>query len=105
MRIPKGDSTEQKDYPLADVQRVAPAARPAKKAANEAQAPSTPEENELPEDTEDNEDTLDTAAPDAQSVTEFAGEEGISEDEALAEIEEFSDETDGDLVDVEADEQ
>ncbi len=38
-------------------------------------------------------------------MTEFAGEEGISEDEALAEIEEIADEADGDLVDVEADEQ
>ncbi len=105
VRIPKGDGTEQKDYPLADVQRVAPAARPAKKAASEAQTMNAPEENELPEDAEDNEDTLDTTAPDEQSVTEFAGEEGISEDEALAEIEEIADEADGDLVDVEADEQ
>ena len=35
VRIPKGDSTEQKDYPLSDIQRPAPAHRPAKKNSDE----------------------------------------------------------------------
>ena len=98
VRIPKGDGTEQKDYPLADVQRLAPSSRPVKKAASEAQNAAPAEE------TEDMEDTADTDAPDEASVTEFAEEEGISEAEALAEIEDIAEETDGDLVDVEADE-
>ena len=90
VRIPKGDGTEQKDYPMADVQRVQPA-RPPKKlkpgeAAPEAEAELEDEDNE----------------PDAASITEFAGEEGLTEDEALAEIEEITEE-DSTLVDLEAD--
>ena len=75
VRIPKGDSTEQKDYPLEDVQRVQ-SARPAKK----QKAGETGEEAEEL-------DGLDT-----QSVAEYAGEEGLTPDEALAEIEEFAEE-------------
>ncbi len=84
VRIPKGDSTEQKDYPLEDVQRVQPARaakRPKPEAAEEEQ------QDELPEISE-------TEKPDAESVAEYAGEEGISPDEALAEIEEISEEAD-----------
>ncbi len=87
VRIPKGDSYEQKDYPLADVQRLSPPARAAKKA-------DMPEEAEpLPEEEND--------LPDEESVEEFAGEEGISEDEALAEIEDIAGE-DEPLADVES---
>lgn len=86
VRIPKGDSTEQKDYPLADIQRVQPA-RPAKKAAQAA---------------DDNEPEEDIAADDA-SVAEFAGEEGLTEEEAMAEIAEISEESGEELVDVEED--
>ena len=86
VRIPKGDSTEQKDYPLADIQRVQPA-RPAKKAAQ------APDENE-PEDDD---------AADEASVAEFAGEEGLTEEEAMAEIAEISEESGETLVDVEED--
>ena len=100
VRIPKGDSTEQKDYALADVQRVAPASRPARKAASEGQTAVSPSQ-----EAEDMEDAAEDAAPDEASVAEFAGEEGISEDEALAEIEEISEETDSDLMDLEADDQ
>ena len=75
VRIPKGDSTEQKDYPLEDVQRMQPA-RPAKKQKAE-------EADEEPEEM----NGLDT-----QSVEEYAGEEGLTPDEALAEIEEFAEE-------------
>ncbi|MBQ7657260.1 MAG: stage 0 sporulation family protein [Clostridia bacterium] len=74
VRIPKGDSTEQKDYPLEEVQRVQPA-RPAKKQKAEEAEPLD-----------------ETDAPDAASVEEYAGEEGLTPDEALAEIEEISEE-------------
>ena len=88
VRIPKGDSYEQKDYPLADVQRLSPPARAAKKADMPEEAETLPEEeNDL---------------PDEESVEEFAGEEGISEDEALAEIEDIAGE-DEPLADVESD--
>ena len=86
VRVPKGDSTEQKDYPLTDIQRVQPA-RPAKKAAQ------APDENELEED----------EAADKASVAEFAGEEGLTEEEAMAEIAEISEESGEVLVDVEED--
>ena len=76
VRIPKGDSTEQKDYPLEEVQRVQPA-RPAKKQRTE----------------EADEDAVeDLNRPDEDSVEEYAGEEGLTPDEALAEIEEISEE-------------
>ncbi len=86
VRIPKGDGTEQKDYPLADIQRVQPA-RPARKAAQAA---------------DDNEPEEDGAADEA-SVAEFAGEEGLTEEEAMAEIAEISEESGEELVDVEED--
>ena len=86
VRIPKGDSTEQKDYPLTDIQRVQPA-RPAKKAAQ------APDENEPEED----------EAADEASVAEFAGEEGLTEEEAMAEIAEISEESGEVLMDVEED--
>ena len=92
VRIPKGDSTEQKDYPMADVQRLQPAARPPRKAK--------PGEGEA-EQALDAEQTPD--APDDDSIAEFAGEEGLTADEALAEIEEISSDAEEDLVDLEAD--
>ena len=89
VRIPKGDGAEQKDYPLADVQRVQPA-RPAKKAEQDYQAA---------EDMEQETDDM----PDDASVAEFAGEEGLTEEEAMAEIEEIAEEAGEDLLDVEED--
>ena len=86
VRIPKCDSTEQKDYPLTDIQRVQPA-RPARKAAQ------APDENEPEED----------EAADEASVAEFAGEEGLTEEEAMAEIAEISEESGEVLMDVEED--
>ena len=80
VRIPKGDSTEQKDYPLEQVQRVQ-SARPGKK-------PRTEDADE------------ETDRPDEASVEEYAGEEGLTPDEALAEIEEFAEE---DITDEELD--
>ena len=93
VRIPKGDSTEQKDYPLADIQRLQPPPR--------AKRPRT-EENEEEPSQEDTSTLPD--APDDASVEEFAGEEGLSKDEAIAEIEEISEEEAADFQDVEADE-
>ncbi|MBR3020478.1 MAG: stage 0 sporulation family protein [Clostridia bacterium] len=78
VRIPKGDGAEQKDYPLEDVQRVPPG-RSVKK--------QRPEETE--EETAASED-MDT--PDEESLEEFAQEEGLTPDEALAEIEEITEE-------------
>ena len=97
VRIPKGDSTEQKDYPLTDVQRVSPATRPARKAAADAS------DSPVPDGAEENEETAEITELDEASVTEFAGEEGLSEDEALAEIEEIVDDPQEELMDVEAD--
>ncbi len=77
VRIPKGDGAEQKDYPLEQVQRVQPA-RPAKK--------------QRTEETEDDAAAEDTGRPDEESVEEYAGEEGLTPDEALAEIQEFAEE-------------
>ena len=89
VRIPKGDSTEQKDYPLADVQRVQPA-RPVRKSAQDFQAA---------EDMEPDADDV----PDDASVAEFAGEEGLTAEEAMAEIEEIAEETGEDLMRIEDD--
>ena len=91
VRIPKGDGAEQKDYPLADIQRLQPA-RPVKKAAQET---AVSEEVEVEVD-------MDLVADDA-SVAEFAGEEGLTPEEAMAEIEEIAEETGEELLDVEAD--
>ena len=44
VRIPKGDSTEQKDYPLADIQRVTPQQRPGKRASEVANDAAISEE-------------------------------------------------------------
>ena len=89
VRLPKGDSFEQKDFPLSEVQRLSPAPRPSPKGAAAEEAP--PEEEDV--------------TPDEESVEEFAGEEGITEDEALAAIEDIAedDETQA-FADVEADE-
>lgn len=90
VRIPKGDSFEQKDYALADVQRAQPAARPPRK--------DKPAEQEAPADAETD---ADTDAPDEESVAQFAAEEGLTEDEALAEIEEIAEADEEPLLDVE----
>ncbi len=89
VRIPKGDGTEQKDYPLTDIQRVQPA-RPVRKSAQECR------------DAEDGEPETDDV-PDEASVAEFAVEEGLTAEEAMAEIEEIVEETGEDLLDVEED--
>ena len=89
VRIPKGDGTEQKDYPFTDVQRIAPAARGGKK--------GRPDSDSAEADVID-----DTDAPDAEAVAEFAAEEGLTPDQAAAEIEEIEEEDAEDaLVDVE----
>ena len=93
VRIPKGDGTEQKDYPLTDVQRIQPAARPPRKLREEDAAAAS--DQDVPETDED------AFLPDEESLEEYAGEEGISEDEVLAEIEEISAEPEEELVDVE----
>jgi len=92
VRLPKGDSYEQKDYPLADVQRLSPAARPPRKE-------NAPGEEEPAEGFSED----DLLSPDDEAVEEFAGEEGITEDEALAEIAEMADDPEEELADVEAD--
>ena len=104
VRIPKGDSTEQKDYPLTDIQRIQPAARPSRKAAAEEQA--APEEAgeqnlEAAEELENLEtEALESDVPDAESVAEFAAEEGLTPDEAMAEIEEIAEEPEEEFQDV-----
>ncbi|MBQ9264846.1 MAG: stage 0 sporulation family protein [Clostridia bacterium] len=89
VRIPKGDSTEQKDYPLEQVQRVQPPQRPPKEKKATAFAPETAEPD------------LDNDVPDEESVKEFALDEGISEDEALNEIQEIAEDAPEELIDVE----
>ena len=105
VRIPKGDGAEQKDFPLTDIQKIQPSPKPGRKDRPDF-APvqeeklsgedAAPDENALPED-----------GPDEESVMEFAGEEGISEDEALAEIEEISDpdESEDALMDIQDEDQ
>ena len=92
VRIPKGDGAEQKDYPLADVQRVQPAARPARKLKP---GENTPAPEAEPEEEPD--------GLDPDTIAEFADEEGLTADEALAEIEDIVDEGDEEFIDVEAD--
>ena len=80
VRIPKGDSMEQKDYPLSDIQRFGPAPKSAQPERKPAQEDDT---------------------PDTESIREFALDEGLSEDEALAEIEEIAeDDAQEELLDV-----
>ncbi len=90
VRLPKGDSYEQKDYPLADVQRLSPVPHAAKKAEGAEEEP------------EDLSDLPETDEADLESVEEFAGEEGISQDEALAQIEEMAEADQEDLEAVKA---
>ena len=89
VRIPKGDATEQKDYPAADVQRLSPAPRAARpKGAHEpapAKAEPVPEEPEIAEDAaEEEEDGLSR-----EEMMEFAMVEGLTEEEAREEIAEM----------------
>ena len=95
VRIPKGDNTEVKDYPAEDVQRAQPAPRPPK--AEKKAADSARQEKAAPED------TVESDTPDAESVLEFALDEGISKEEALAEIEDIAEEPTEELVDLEED--
>ena len=97
VRIPKGDGTEVKDYPLADVQRVQNTGRPAKAERRPKDADSETEAAPTVPDAEES----DEMAPDEESVAEFAAEEGLTEDEALAEIEEIAEEPEEEMVDVE----
>jgi len=72
VRIPKGDSTEQKDYPLEDVKRV-----------------SRFGENSNTGRTEENDDENDDLTEDI--VEEAAREENISEEEAKKEFSQLTD--------------
>ncbi|MBQ4074665.1 MAG: stage 0 sporulation family protein [Clostridia bacterium] len=79
VRIPKGDSFEQKDYPVADVQRIQPPPRPPKeerkpKAKPEA-APAEQEEKQLPLPDDRFEDESEAAA-------DFIPEEEIQQEDA-----------------------
>ena len=85
VRLPKGDSFEQKDYPLTDVQRAPAAVRPAKKLKGD-EADASAAANAAP----DGDPDLDSDAPDEESIMEYAAEEGLTQDEALAEIEEIA---------------
>ena len=87
VRLPKGDSYEQKDYPLESVQRPQNGPRAAEKKPENAEAEL------MPDDTE--------SEADEESLKEFALDEGISEEEALAEIEEIAQEEPEDMIDVE----
>lgn len=75
VRIPKGDSTEQKDYPMGDVQRVMPAARNVKN-------------QEAPVEETDPDENLDVE-PTEEDLAEFAGEEGLTAEEAMEEMQEM----------------
>ena len=85
VRLPKGDSFEQKDYPLTDVQRAPAAVRPAKKLKGD-EADASAAANAAP----DGDPDLDSDAQDEESIMEYAAEEGLTQDEALAEIEEIA---------------
>ncbi len=95
VRIPKGDGAEQKDFPMADVQRVAPPVR--EKAKGEKPAPERAEAAEKdaasPADEPDN---ADVALP-QEDLVEFAEDEGLTPEEALAEMQEMVEEDTPDL--------
>ena len=86
VRLPKGDSYEQKDYPLESVQRPQNGPRAAEKKPENAEAELMPDDAE--------------SEADEESLKEFALDEGISEEEALAEIEEIAQEEPEDMIDV-----
>lgn len=107
VRIPKGDTTEQKDYPLEDVQRIQPAARPPRAerdrvwgspANSEDSAAVQPEDMPADETADLSVETADVSAEesdivltaDTEDVVEFALDEGLTLDEAQAEIEEIA---------------
>lgn len=104
VRIPKGDTTEQKDYPLEDVQRIQPAVRPPRAerdrvwgspANSEDNAAVQPEDMPADETADLSVETADASAEesdivltaDTEDVVEFALDEGLTLDEAQAEIE------------------
>ena len=106
VRIPKGDGTEQKDYPLEEVQRVQPAPKPPRPerdkpraAAPALQEPAdAPQDAALPAEADEPLDTAEdapdeTAVPDEEDVVEYALDEGLTPDEARAEIEEIDEES------------
>lgn len=106
VRIPKGDGTEQKDYPLEEVQRVQPAPKPPRPerdkpraAAPAQQEPAdAPQNAALPAEADEPLDTAEdapdeTAVPDEEDVVEYALDEGLTPDEARAEIEEIDEES------------
>lgn len=107
VRIPKGDTTEQKDYPLEDVQRIQPTARPPRAerdrvwgspANSEDNAAVQPEDMPADETADLSVETADVSAEesdivltaDTEDVVEFALDEGLTLDEAQAEIEEIA---------------
>ncbi len=101
VRIPKGDATEQKDYPAGDVQRLSPAPRAAKtKAADEAMPPE-PDEGQEDVSAEETDDLS------QEEMMEFAMVEGLTEEEAREEIAEMETEDEEDemaILDGDADE-
>lgn len=107
VRIPKGDSYEQKDYPLESVQRPQSAARPAEKKPAAANAPQPEADQEIeqePEQEIEQELEQEDGLTDEESLMEFALDEGISEEEARAEMEEFAQEETEEMIDVEDEE-
>ncbi len=107
VRIPKGDGTEQKDYPLEEVQRVQPAPKPPRPERDKPRAAAAPAQQEpadapqdaaLPAEADEPLDTAEdapdeTAVPDEEYVVEYALDEGLTPDEARAEIEEIDEES------------
>lgn len=107
VRIPKGDGTEQKDYPLEEVQRVQPAPKPPRPERDKPRAAAAPAQQEpadapqdaaLPAEADGPLDTAEdapdeTAVPDEEDVVEYALDEGLTPDEARAEIEEIDEES------------
>ena len=76
VRIPKGDSTEQKDYPLEEVRRVMPAQR----ASREKMPAETPEDtDEMPEEENDLLPEDEDAAEDMPDETEDAADASADE--------------------------
>ena len=95
VRIPKGDSFEQKDYPMEEVQRIQPAAHPPKKAKAEEPPHEDATENEKP--------ALTGWAAEVASALAHANEESHEADEEKnlpeADFEEEMDDSVDDLLD------
>ncbi len=93
VRIPKGDAFEQKDYPLADVQRIMPAQRtprPQAAAAVDAPVENAPANEPTADETSADDILSDDVTVSAEMMHELEEEDGLSPVDAQAEVAELT---------------